>query len=167
MKRIAAIYAIEKEIRGKPADVRLADRQERTRPLVDQLHGWFAETAPRMMAGSATSDAMKMRAEALEWVHALPRRRPDRARQQYRRARHETGSLTKKECVVRGPSTRRRELGGDLLAGRNVQDAGVQTSTPTSPMCSRGSSPAPTLTQSTTCYLTTGSIQTLRKPCSK
>ena len=59
LKRIAEIYAIEKDIRGKPADVRLAVRQERSRPLVDKLHDWFAATAPRMMAGSTTSDAMK------------------------------------------------------------------------------------------------------------
>jgi len=59
LKRIAQIYAIEKEIRGKPADVRLTVRQERIRPLVDKLHAWFTATAPRMMSGSATSDAMK------------------------------------------------------------------------------------------------------------
>ena len=59
MQRIAEIYGIEKEIRGRTAEERLAVRQERTRPLVDKLHAWFAATAPRMMAGSATSDAMK------------------------------------------------------------------------------------------------------------
>ncbi len=59
LQRIAEIYGIEKEIRGRTAEERLAVRQERTRPLVDKLHAWFAATAPRMMAGSATSDAMK------------------------------------------------------------------------------------------------------------
>src|SRR3546814_2213190 len=59
LQRSARIYSIEKEVRGYPAEERLAVRQERSRPLVDKLHAWFAATAPRIMAGSATSDAMK------------------------------------------------------------------------------------------------------------
>jgi len=59
LQRIAEIYGIEKEIRGRSAEERLAARRERTRPLVDKLHDWFMATAPRIMAGSATSDAMK------------------------------------------------------------------------------------------------------------
>lgn len=59
LKRIAEIYGIEKEIRGRPAEERFAVRQQQSRPLVDKLHDWFAATAPRIMAGSATSDAMK------------------------------------------------------------------------------------------------------------
>lgn len=59
LQRIAAIYAIEKDIRGRSAEDRLAVRRERTQPLVNKLHAWFVATAPRIMAGSATSDAMK------------------------------------------------------------------------------------------------------------
>lgn len=59
LQRIAEIYGIEKEIRGRRPEERLAVRLERTRPLVDKLHAWFVATAPRMMTGSATSDAMK------------------------------------------------------------------------------------------------------------
>jgi len=59
LQRIAKIYGIEKEIRGRPAEERRAVRQERSRPLVEQLHAWFTATSPRIMAGSATSDAMK------------------------------------------------------------------------------------------------------------
>jgi hypothetical protein len=59
LQRIAKIYGIEKEIRGRPAEERRAARQERSRPLVEQLHAWFTATSPRIMAGSATSDAMK------------------------------------------------------------------------------------------------------------
>jgi transposase len=35
--RIGALYSIEAKVRGKPPDVRLAARQNRTRPLVDAL----------------------------------------------------------------------------------------------------------------------------------
>jgi len=59
LQRIAEIYAIEKDIRGRSAEERFAARQERTQPLVNKLHDWFVAMAPRMMAGSATSDAMK------------------------------------------------------------------------------------------------------------
>src|SRR3546814_4472827 len=59
LQRMARVYAIEKEFRGYPAEERLAVRQERSRPLVDKPHAWFVATSPRIMAGPATSDAMK------------------------------------------------------------------------------------------------------------
>ena len=39
--RIDALFAIEREINGAPADVRLAVRQERSRPLVAGLERWI------------------------------------------------------------------------------------------------------------------------------
>jgi len=59
LQRIAKIYGIEKDIRGRPPEERLAERQERSRPLIDSLHAWFTAINPCIMAGSATSDAMK------------------------------------------------------------------------------------------------------------
>ena len=41
LARIGALYAIEDEIRGKPAEFRCAVRQARAKPLLDELHnGW-------------------------------------------------------------------------------------------------------------------------------
>jgi Transposase IS66 family/Transposase C of IS166 homeodomain len=40
LARIGALYAIEEEIRGKPADLRLSIRQSRARPLLDELRTW-------------------------------------------------------------------------------------------------------------------------------
>ena len=37
LERIGALYGIEAEVRGRPSDVRLAARQNRTNPLVDAL----------------------------------------------------------------------------------------------------------------------------------
>jgi transposase len=37
LERIGALYSIEAEVRGRPPDVRLAARQNRTKPLVDAL----------------------------------------------------------------------------------------------------------------------------------
>ena len=41
LARIAAIYALEAEIRGQKADVRQAARQQHSKPLVDDLKGWL------------------------------------------------------------------------------------------------------------------------------
>lgn len=41
LTRIAALYRIEAEIRGRSADQRRAIRQERTRPLVEDLEPWL------------------------------------------------------------------------------------------------------------------------------
>ena len=41
LARIAALYAIEAEIRGRSAHERRAVRQEKTRPLVDSLKTWL------------------------------------------------------------------------------------------------------------------------------
>src|SRR3954464_1163663 len=41
LRRIGELYRIEAEIRGHPAKERRAVRQERSRPLVEVLHGWL------------------------------------------------------------------------------------------------------------------------------
>ena len=50
--RIAALYAIEDEIRGLSADDRRAVRQARTKPLVDALEFWLREQLARLSKGS-------------------------------------------------------------------------------------------------------------------
>ncbi len=50
--RIAALYAIEEEIRGRSADERRSARQLRTRPLVDKLEAWLKEQHARLSKGS-------------------------------------------------------------------------------------------------------------------
>jgi transposase len=41
LERIAALYGIEKEIRGRPPDERLEIRKTRSRPLLESLQAWF------------------------------------------------------------------------------------------------------------------------------
>src|SRR5271163_2696581 len=41
LQRIAALYAIEKDIRGRSADERRIVRQQRSRPLIDTLEPWL------------------------------------------------------------------------------------------------------------------------------
>jgi transposase len=41
LKRIAELYAVETEIRGRSADERRALRQEKSRPILDELEPWL------------------------------------------------------------------------------------------------------------------------------
>lgn len=53
LERIAALYAIEKAIRGRSADERHAVRQEKSKPLVLALKAWLEEQLTRV-SGKAT-----------------------------------------------------------------------------------------------------------------
>ena len=50
LERIAALYAIEKTIRGRSADERRAVRQERSKPLVLALGAWLEQQLARVSA---------------------------------------------------------------------------------------------------------------------
>jgi transposase len=56
---IGALYAIEEEIRGKPADLRLSIRQSRARPLLDELRTWMEKALPRLSSKSETAGAIR------------------------------------------------------------------------------------------------------------
>jgi transposase len=59
MRRIAALYAIEAEIRGKPADERRQLRQQRSRPLVEAMHSWLTQQLERVSGRSASAQAIR------------------------------------------------------------------------------------------------------------
>lgn len=52
LQRISELYAVEKEIRGKPADERCHQRQQRCAPLLGELHRWLNETLSLLSAKS-------------------------------------------------------------------------------------------------------------------
>ncbi|MBW6495699.1 MAG: IS66 family transposase [Burkholderiaceae bacterium] len=58
VKRIDAIFDIEREINGMDADARLAVRQARSRPLVEELHTWLLEERARMSKHNSVSKAI-------------------------------------------------------------------------------------------------------------
>jgi transposase len=68
LSRVGALYAIEAEIRGHPAEHRRGVRQERSRPIVDALHDWL-----RVQIGgvSAASDLAKAMRYAIRHWHGL------------------------------------------------------------------------------------------------
>ena len=59
LRRIAALYAIEAEIRGKPADERRQVRQQRSRPLVEAMHTWLNQQLERVSGRSASAQAIR------------------------------------------------------------------------------------------------------------
>ena len=56
--RIGALYAIEKDIRGKSADERRRQRQSRAKPLVEALHGWLHDALGQLSAKSSMAQAI-------------------------------------------------------------------------------------------------------------
>ena len=59
LDRIGALYAIEKQIRGKPPDERCAIRQARAGPLIADLHAWLIATARKLPKKSELARAIR------------------------------------------------------------------------------------------------------------
>jgi transposase len=59
LERIAALYAIEGEIRGRPPHQRQQVRQTRARPLLQSLRDWFEVSLPKLSRKSDTTMAMR------------------------------------------------------------------------------------------------------------
>lgn len=70
MARIGALYGIEEEIRGKPAELRCSVRQARARPLLDNLRHWMENTLRSLSTKSETAGAIRY---ALSHWRALTR----------------------------------------------------------------------------------------------
>jgi transposase len=59
LQRIAALYGIEKEMRGRPPDERREVRNQRARPLLESLHQWFETTLLKLSRKSDTTAAIR------------------------------------------------------------------------------------------------------------
>jgi len=68
LKRIGELYAIEADIRGIPAEQRLAERQLKTKPLLKSMESWLRE---KMKTLSRHSELAKAFAYALNQWQAL------------------------------------------------------------------------------------------------
>jgi len=58
LRRIAALYAVEKDIRGQPPDIRRAHRQARAGPLLEEMHAWLSNLVGRVSAKSELAQAI-------------------------------------------------------------------------------------------------------------
>ncbi len=74
LQRIGALYAIEAELRGQPAEVRAKGRQARAGPQLDALHAWLEQTLRPISQKSALAEAIRY---ALTRWTALTRYRDD------------------------------------------------------------------------------------------
>ncbi len=59
LQRIALIYAVEKDIRGRSPDQRRAARQERSRPVVAELEPWLRAELPLLSQKSKLPEAIR------------------------------------------------------------------------------------------------------------
>jgi transposase len=59
LERIAALYSIEDEIRGRPPDERRLVRQTRACPLLQSLHDWFEVSLTKLSRKSDTTAAIR------------------------------------------------------------------------------------------------------------
>ena len=59
LKRIAALYRIEAEVRGQAPAQRLAARWERSRPLVLELRAWFEQQLAKLPGRGPTAGAIR------------------------------------------------------------------------------------------------------------
>lgn len=59
LAQIQALYRIEKDLRGLPADQRYAARQERSKPIINALETWLAQSRASVSAKSPTGEALK------------------------------------------------------------------------------------------------------------
>ena len=59
LRQIAALYEIEDKIRGQPAEQRRRVRQQRSRPLIETMQPWLADTLGRISGRSALAQAIR------------------------------------------------------------------------------------------------------------
>jgi transposase len=59
LRQIAALYEIEDAIRGQPAEQRRRVRQQRSRPLIETMQTWLADTLDRISGRSALAQAIR------------------------------------------------------------------------------------------------------------
>lgn len=74
LRRIAALYAVEAEVRGQPPEIRRHHRQARAGPLLDEMHAWLSSLVGRV---SAKSDLARAIGYSLTRWQALTRYRDD------------------------------------------------------------------------------------------
>ena len=59
LMRIATLYAIEADIRGRSADARKQVRQQRSKPLVEALHLWLQDKLATVSGKSTIAEAIR------------------------------------------------------------------------------------------------------------
>ncbi len=139
LTRIAALYAIEKTIRGYSADQRRAMRQEKSKPLVLAFKAWLEQQLARVSGKATIADDIRY---ALNHWDGLTRFLDDGRIELdtniVERRSPSLFSIVKMHCslaTIRAPRTGHASLRSSKLASCTVS-----TRKPTSPTCSPSSS---------------------------
>jgi len=66
VKRIALLYAVEKEARGRPPEERAALRQEKAKPVFDDLKAWLQQQLPRISGKTKLAEAIRYALKRME-----------------------------------------------------------------------------------------------------
>ena len=121
LARIKLLYDIEAEIRGLPAQVRRAIRQQRAKPVVDALKPWLEASLAKVSKGSTLAEALGY---GLNHWDGLCRYLDDGRIEidfEHGRAFDPRSGSDEKECTLRRPRPRCRWLGDDRLAPGDLQ----------------------------------------------
>ena len=122
VRRIDALFEIERAINGQSAERRRAVRQEVSAPLVADLRTLDARAAAQAVARQRSRQGDGLHAQALAGLHPLPRRRPDLPLEQCGRASAARHCPRQKVMVVRGFRSRRAAGRSDVQPDRHRQN---------------------------------------------
>lgn len=70
IKRIASLYAVEKEARGSPSGDRVAIRQAKAKPIFDDLEIWLGEQLPKLSGKSPLAGAIRYALKRMKRMRA-------------------------------------------------------------------------------------------------
>jgi len=121
LARIAALYAIEKWIRGRSAVERQAVREAESKPLVDALKTWLESETHACLRQIGHCRRNPLWRQALGRLGALPRRRPHRDGHQCGGAHDPSNRTYAQERAIRRLRPRCGQLGCRRLPGRDLQ----------------------------------------------
>ena len=119
LTRIAALYRIESDIRGRSAEDRRAVRQERSRPLVEALEPWLRDKLQLISQKTKLAEAIRYALSRWQGLCLfLDDGRVEIDNNVVERT-HPSPGPHPQECPLRRLRRRRRALGRDRLAHRD------------------------------------------------
>ena len=72
IRRIAELYAVEKDARGKSSEVRVALRQARAKPIFNNLEAWLHAQLPKISGKSPLAQAIRYALGQMPKAGAIP-----------------------------------------------------------------------------------------------
>jgi hypothetical protein len=93
VRRIDALFEIERSINGRSAEERVQVRQTLTRPLVEDLQVYMREQLAKLVPWERPRQGVQLHPEAMAELHAVPGGRTGVSLQQCRRKRLYEASL--------------------------------------------------------------------------